>query len=96
MLLSGPTAREGPGLSEERRRRVFGRFWRAPDAPKGGTGLGFALVQRHIGGCEVESAAPPYGGLDAVVRLSPAVRRGGTSAQGATPFLSYAGAVDRR
>ncbi|MGW0581825.1 ATP-binding protein, partial [Streptomyces sp. NPDC002920] len=37
---------EGPGMTEEQRRRAFDRFWRAPDAPKGGTGLGLALVQR--------------------------------------------------
>ncbi|MFF2424917.1 hypothetical protein [Streptomyces mirabilis] len=44
---------EGPGLGEEWRRRAFDRFWR-PAAPKGGTGLGLALVRRpaHAGGGE--------------------------------------------
>ncbi|WP_329217114.1 HAMP domain-containing histidine kinase [Streptomyces sp. NBC_01485] len=65
---------EGPGMTEEQRRRAFDRFWRAPDAPKGGTGLGLALVQRlaHASGGEVVLRPAPRGGLDAVVRL-PAV-----------------------
>ena len=66
---------EGPGMTEEQRRRAFDRFWRAPDAPKGGTGLGLALVQRlaHASGGDVllRAAASASGGLDAVVRLPP-------------------------
>ncbi|MGA5447486.1 sensor histidine kinase [Streptomyces umbrinus] len=68
---------EGPGMTEEQRRRAFDRFWRAPDAPKGGTGLGLALVQRlaHASGGDVllRPAASASGGLDAVVRLPPVV-----------------------
>ncbi|MDH6215534.1 sensor histidine kinase [Streptomyces pseudovenezuelae] len=62
---------EGPGMTEEQRRRAFDRFWRAPDAPKGGTGLGLALVQRlaHASGGEAQLRAAPLGGLDAVIRL---------------------------
>lgn len=62
---------EGPGMTEEQRRRAFDRFWRAPDAPKGGTGLGLALVQRlaHASGGEARLGVSPLGGLDAVVRL---------------------------
>jgi signal transduction histidine kinase len=60
-------------MTEEQRRRAFDRFWRAPDAPKGGTGLGLALVQRlaHASGGDVllRAAASASGGLDAVVRL---------------------------
>ncbi|MCX4761986.1 HAMP domain-containing histidine kinase [Streptomyces sp. NBC_01275] len=65
---------EGPGMTEEQRRRAFDRFWRAPNAPKGGTGLGLALVQRlaHASGGEAILRRAPRGGLDAVVRL-PAV-----------------------
>ncbi|WP_405768905.1 HAMP domain-containing histidine kinase [Streptomyces sp. NBC_00080] len=78
---------EGPGMTEEQRRRAFDRFWRAPDAPKGGTGLGLALVQRlaHASGGEVVLRSAPRGGLDAVVRL-PAVpaRPGGTGNAGGT------------
>ncbi|MGX1907328.1 sensor histidine kinase [Streptomyces phaeochromogenes] len=66
---------EGPGMTEEQRRRAFDRFWRAPDAPKGGTGLGLALVQRlaHASGGDVLLRAGASGGLDAVVRLPPVV-----------------------
>ncbi|MFJ2903207.1 MULTISPECIES: ATP-binding protein [unclassified Streptomyces] len=62
---------EGPGMTEEQRRRAFDRFWRAPDAPKGGTGLGLALVQRlaHASGGEARLGVAPLGGLDAIVRL---------------------------
>lgn len=65
---------EGPGMTEEQRRRAFDRFWRAPDAPKGGTGLGLALVQRlaHASGGDVLLRPGAQGGLDAVVRLPPA------------------------
>lgn len=74
---------EGPGMTEDQRRRAFDRFWRAPDAPKGGTGLGLALVQRlaHAGGGEVVLRSAPRGGLDAVVRLPavPAARPAGSA-----------------
>ncbi|MPY62718.1 sensor histidine kinase [Streptomyces spongiae] len=73
---------EGPGMTEEQRRRAFDRFWRAPDAPKGGTGLGLALVQRlaHAGGGEAVLRPAPSGGLDAVVHLpcAPNPNRAGT------------------
>lgn len=67
---------EGPGMTEDQRRRAFDRFWRAPDAPKGGTGLGLSLVQRlaHASGGEATLAAAPGGGLDAGIRLRPAAR----------------------
>lgn len=58
-------------MSPEQRSRAFDRFWRAPGAPKGGTGLGLSLVQRlaHASGGEVTLHAAATGGLDAVVRL---------------------------
>jgi signal transduction histidine kinase len=36
---------EGPGMSAEHLGRAFDRFWRAPDAPHGGSGIGLAVVQ---------------------------------------------------
>ncbi|WP_329064168.1 sensor histidine kinase [Streptomyces sp. NBC_01429] len=62
---------QGPGMTAEQRGRAFDRFWRAPDAPKGGTGLGLALVQRLTlaSGGEALLLPAPGGGLDAVVRL---------------------------
>ncbi|GDY58536.1 hypothetical protein SVIO_091590 [Streptomyces violaceusniger] len=67
---------EGPGMTADQRRRAFDRFWRAPDAPKGGTGLGLSLVQRlaHASGGEATLARAPGGGLDAAIRLRPAPR----------------------
>ncbi|MGA6152077.1 ATP-binding protein [Stenotrophomonas sp. NPDC087984] len=76
---------EGPGMTADQRRRAFDRFWRAPDAPKGGTGLGLSLVQRlaHASGGEATLARAPGGGLDAAIRLRPAPRAGqGRPAQG--------------
>ncbi|MGI5408168.1 ATP-binding protein [Streptomyces chartreusis] len=62
---------EGPGMTAEQRDRAFDRFWRAPGAPKGGTGLGLSLVQRlaHASGGEASLHAASSGGLDAVIRL---------------------------
>ncbi|MFC5957739.1 ATP-binding protein [Streptomyces pratens] len=73
---------EGPGMTEEQRRRAFDRFWRAPDAPKGGTGLGLALVQRlaHTSGGDVTLHPAPTGGLNAVVRLPCSDRLDGSHA----------------
>ncbi|MFB6845323.1 ATP-binding protein [Streptomyces sp. NPDC056373] len=74
---------EGPGMTEEQRTRAFDRFWRAPDAPKGGTGLGLALVQRlaHASGGEAALRAAATGGLDVVIRL-PSARPAGESGPG--------------
>ncbi|NBM17092.1 HAMP domain-containing sensor histidine kinase [Streptomyces sp. GC420] len=67
---------EGPGMTDDQRRRAFDRFWRAPGAPKGGTGLGLALVQRlaHACGGDADLRPAPGGGLDAVVHLPVAAR----------------------
>ena len=38
---------EGPGMPPEHLARAFDRFWRAPDAPHGGSGIGLA-VAHHL------------------------------------------------
>ncbi|WP_327729791.1 HAMP domain-containing histidine kinase [Streptomyces sp. NBC_00487] len=75
---------EGPGMTPEQRARAFDRFWRAPGAPKGGTGLGLSLVQRlaHASGGEVALREAATGGLDAVVRLPSAEPPGHPHGQG--------------
>ncbi|MGV9452777.1 sensor histidine kinase [Streptomyces sp. NPDC003635] len=86
---------EGPGMTAEQRRRAFDRFWRAPGAPKGGTGLGLALVQRLAvasgGAASLHTAAT--GGLDAVVRLPSADPSAGGPSLGRTGTLREAPAL---
>ena len=67
---------EGPGLSDEQRKRAFDRFWRAPTAPPGGTGLGLAIVAQLAAssGGRAELRSGPRGGIDAVVVLRAADR----------------------
>lgn len=62
---------QGPGMSPEQRARAFDRFWRAPDAGKGGSGLGLTIVQRlaHASGGQVELRPAPGTGLDATLIL---------------------------
>lgn len=52
----------GPGIHEEDLPRVFDDFYRGPDAPAGGAGVGLSIVKRiveaHNGRIWVES---PYG-----------------------------------
>ncbi|MEU0841464.1 HAMP domain-containing sensor histidine kinase [Streptomyces sp. NPDC005962] len=69
---------QGPGMTEEQRRRAFDRFWRAPDSSHEGSGLGLAIVQQlvHAGGGEITLDRAPGGGLHVVVRL---VAAGGTA-----------------
>jgi signal transduction histidine kinase len=69
----------GPGMSDEERARAFDRFWRATTARPGqlgGSGLGLAIVQKLVqaDGGDVELAAAPGGGVDAVVRFRHAPR----------------------
>ncbi len=55
---------EGPGIRAEDLPHVFERFWRAPDAPSGGAGLGLSIalwiVERHGG--TIEASSPASGG----------------------------------
>ena len=61
---------EGPGLSEEERRRAFDRFWRGVGAAPGhGSGLGLAIVAQLAGssGGRARLDPAPGGGIDATV-----------------------------
>ncbi len=72
---------EGPGLRPAEAARAFDRFWRAPGAPKGGTGLGLALVAQlaEASGGRAVLLPAASGGVDAVVTFPaathPAPRR---------------------
>jgi len=73
---------QGPGLAPGARTRAFDRFWRAPDAPPGGSGLGLSIVRRlaEASGGTARLEDRTGGGIDAVVTL-PATR----SAPAVTP-----------
>ena len=61
----------GPGFRDADLPHVFERFWRAPDAPDGGTGLGLTIaawiVDRHGG--TIVAGNRPGGGARIEVRL---------------------------
>jgi signal transduction histidine kinase len=57
----------GPGLDEDARARAFDRFWRSPDAPSGGSGLGLAVVRQLANQCDADVQLREHdeGGVDA-------------------------------
>lgn len=63
---------EGPGMKPEHLEHAFDRFWRAPDAPHGGSGIGLAVVQHlaTLSGGEAQLRnRTDRSGLDASVLL---------------------------
>ncbi|MBZ0139603.1 MAG: hypothetical protein K8H87_07485 [Pseudorhodoplanes sp.] len=54
----------GPGIAPEHRERVFERFWRAPGAAAGGSGLGLSIVKEVADACgaRLHIADAPGGG----------------------------------
>jgi signal transduction histidine kinase len=64
---------DGPGMTEDQRRRAFDRFWRARSTRSelGSSGLGLAIVQKLVqaDGGEVELGDASSGGLDVTVRM---------------------------
>jgi two-component system sensor histidine kinase KdpD len=61
----------GPGILEESIPRVFEKFYRAPNARAGGTGLGLSLVKGFVEaqGGEVGAWNAPTGGAVFAIRL---------------------------
>jgi len=61
----------GRGLRDEELPHLFERFWRAPDAPPGGLGLGLSIAswiaERHGG--TIRAVPGPGGGGHFEVRL---------------------------
>lgn len=72
---------EGPGMKPEHLAQAFDRFWRAPDAPHGGSGIGLAIVH-HLAELSGATVAlhnrADRSGLDASIELAaaPSVGRG--------------------
>jgi signal transduction histidine kinase len=67
-------ADEGPGMSADRRARAFDRF-SSRGKSSGGFGIGLAIANRlvTIDGGQLDLLNAPTGGLDARIRLRPAV-----------------------
>jgi len=63
---------EGPGMKPAHLAQAFDRFWRAPDAPHGGSGIGLAVVQ-HLAELSGATVAlhnrEDRSGLDASIEL---------------------------
>lgn len=65
-------ADRGPGLPPEDIPRVFDKFYRAPNAPPGGSGLGLSICKRIVeahGGMISAENRPTHGGARFTIRL---------------------------
>ena len=61
----------GKGLAEGEEQRVFGKFYRSPGSPTGGSGLGLSIVKgflRALGG-EIVARNHPDGGAEFTMKL---------------------------
>ncbi|QJE97760.1 sensor histidine kinase [Luteolibacter luteus] len=61
----------GGGMAEGEEKKIFGKFYRSPGSPAGGSGLGLSIVKgflRALGG-EVIARNHPSGGAEFAVRL---------------------------
>jgi signal transduction histidine kinase len=83
---------DGPGMSEDDRKRAFDRFWQGPGAGPGRSGLGLAIVEqlarRNHAEVELREADPV--GLDAAIVL-PAPGADGTgvsTGEAANPLVA--------
>ena len=61
---------QGPGMTEDEKRRAFDRFWRGRSTG-GGSGLGLAIVRRllEVDGATITLRDVAAGGLEAVIEL---------------------------
>ncbi|CAN5642383.1 HAMP domain-containing sensor histidine kinase [soil metagenome] len=66
---------EGPGMPAENLARAFDRFWRAPDATHGGSGIGLAVVQHFAqlsgGTVELQNRTDRSGLIASIVLTAP-------------------------
>ncbi len=64
-------ADRGPGIPADSLPRVFDKFYRGPNAPTGGTGLGLSLVRGFVEahGGQVTAENRPGGGAIFTIRL---------------------------
>jgi signal transduction histidine kinase len=78
---------EGPGMSDDDRRRAFDRFWQGPGTSGGHSGLGLAIVWklalRSDASVELRPATPT--GLVAVIRMAAADRSEDKETAGKSP-----------
>ena len=64
-------AAAGPGIPAEALPQLFGKFYRAPGAPAGGSGLGLSIVKGFVEahGGRVSAANHPSGGAEFTIHL---------------------------